>query len=1010
VLFNREIRPILSDTCFPCHGPDANKRQANLRLDTAEGETTLHDGRQAVKGGDLSASELWRRVNATDPKVVMPPPVSGKTLKPEQIATLGRWIEQGGVFQKHWAFEAPVRPTPPEVQHKEWPRNEIDRFILATLESKQLTPSPEASKETLVRRLTLDLTGLPPSLNEVDAFLADQSPGAYDKLVDRLLASPRYGEHFARYWLDVARYGDTHGLHLDNERSLWPYRDWVVRAFNTNLPFDQFTIWQLAGDLLPNPTREQLIASGFNRCNVSTSEGGAIDEEFQARYAADRVETTSTTWMGLTMGCAVCHDHKLDPISQKEFYQVFSIFNNLAEQAMDGNALLPPPSLQLPSPEQEAGLKDLSARLTELDKKIHETAASVHYVDPATLVNTPKPQATETVWVEDDFPPKAEPTINNGNQSNLWISASEGPVLSGQRSLHRVGKGLHQVFFPNCDQVLTIGPGDRLFAYLYIDPKDPPQSIMLQYYTDDWRSRANWGDPDAIPYGTKGTSEKLLMGSLPEAGKWVRLEVLASRLGLKPGTKVKGMAFTQFDGNVYWDKAGLLSANDLAENPDLSLTAWEKDEAALGDNSTVPREIKDLRKKKETERTDADRQKLRDYFLSSVWSDPESPVGPLRAEVNRLRDQRRAIEQEIPATMISKELDKPRPAWVLIRGQYDKHGEPVGPGVPSVLPPLQVCEVTNRLTFARWLVDPKHPLTARVTVNRFWQQFFSLGIVKTTEDFGTKGEWPSHPELLDWLATEFIRTGWDMKQLVRLIVTSATYRQDSAVTPALLASDPENRLLARGPRFRLDAEVLRDDALCLSGLLNLKVGGRGVRTYQPAGIWEAVGYTKSNTANYTQDHGDALYRRSLYLFWKRTAPPPSMTTFDAPSREQCRARRERTDTPLQALVTMNDPQYFEAARNFGYRMWREGHGDQPESLRFGFRLATARPPTAAESAILQETLAAELSRYEADDKAAKQTISVGESPVPSDVAPAELAAYTMVASLLLNLDEVVTKN
>jgi len=350
VLFNREIRPILSDTCFPCHGPDANKRQANLRLDTAEGETTLHDGRQAVKGGDLSASELWRRVNATDPKVVMPPPVSGKTLKPEQIATLGRWIEQGGVFQKHWAFEAPVRPTPPEVQHKEWPRNEIDRFILATLESKQLTPSPEASKETLVRRLTLDLTGLPPSLNEVDAFLADQSPGAYDKLVDRLLASPRYGEHFARYWLDVARYGDTHGLHLDNERSLWPYRDWVVRAFNTNLPFDQFTIWQLAGDLLPNPTREQLIASGFNRCNVSTSEGGAIDEEFQARYAADRVETTSTTWMGLTMGCAVCHDHKLDPISQKEFYQVFSIFNNLAEQAMDGNALLPPPSLQLPSP------------------------------------------------------------------------------------------------------------------------------------------------------------------------------------------------------------------------------------------------------------------------------------------------------------------------------------------------------------------------------------------------------------------------------------------------------------------------------------------------------------------------------------------------------------------------------------------------------------------------------------------------------------------------------------
>jgi len=1010
VQFNRAIRPILAEQCYICHGPDAAKRKGDLRLDTPEGAVAPHKGRQAIKPRDLNQSELWRRVTATDPKLQMPPPDSGKHLKPQQVALLRQWIEEGAVYQRHWSFEPPVRASVPEVRRGDWPRNEIDRFLLAALEARKLQPSAEAPKAILLRRLTLDLTGLPPTPAEVDAFIRDSGADAYERAVERLLASPRYGEHMARYWLDIARYGDTHGLHLDNERSLWPYRDWVVKAFNQNLPFDQFTIWQLAGDLLPQATREQQVASGFNRCNVSTSEGGAIDEEFQVRYAVDRVETTSTAWLGLTMGCAVCHDHKLDPITQKEFFQVFTLFNNISEKPMDGNALLPPPTLKLPTPEQEKALAEMDARISDLKQKTRTLMQGFDYVDPATQTNLPPPEPKEIVWIDDEFPPKAELNVNGGNEPFQWTARADGPVYSGERSIRRSGKGVDQVFFLKCERPLTASGGDKLFAYVYLDPKDPPKSIMLQYYTDEWRSRANWGNEDAIPYGNKGTSEKVLMGSLPELGKWVRLEVSAARLGLRAGTKINGMAFTIFDGTAYWDKAGQISKNHPAEDPELSLIAWQKVERDLKDKSSAPGEIRELLQKKKSELKDADRQALSDYFLETVYAKPPSALLPLRAELKATREKREALDKEVVSTMVSQELDKPRPAWVLLRGQYDKHGEPVTPGVPAVLPPLPRSETTNRLTFAQWLVSPQHPLTARVTVNRFWQQFYGVGIVKTAEDFGSKGEWPSNPELLDWLATELIRSGWDVKHLVRIMVSSAAYRQDSHATPELVAADPENRLLARGPRFRLDAEVLRDEALYVSGLLNLAMGGRGVHPYQPAGIWEAVGYTTSNTAKYSQDHGEALYRRSLYTLYKRTAPPPSMTTFDAPSREQCRARRERTNTPLQALLTMNDPQYLEAARHLGFRMLHEGGIADADRLGYGFRLATARPPNDQERAVLETSLAAQRAHYQANSDAAAKLIAVGESPAPKDVPAAELAAYTMVANLLLNLDEVLTKN
>nr|WP_240893931.1 PSD1 and planctomycete cytochrome C domain-containing protein [Limisphaera ngatamarikiensis] len=1008
--FNRDIRPILSDHCFHCHGFDANHRKADLRLDTREGATAPRKGRPAVVPGDPEASELWHRITAADPADRMPPPDSGHVLTPEQIERVRRWIAEGAPYEKHWSFEPPQRPPLPEVRRTDWPRNAVDRFILARLEREGLAPSPEADRVTLIRRVTLDLTGLPPTPEEVEAFLKDNRPDAYERLVDRLLDSPRYGEHMAHYWLDAARYGDTHGLHLDNERSMWAYRDWVVSAFNRNLPFDRFTVEQLAGDLLPNPTRDQLIASGFNRCNVTTSEGGAIEEEFRVRYAVDRVETVGTVWMGLTLGCAACHDHKIDPITQKEFYQLFAIFNNLAENAMDGNALLPPPSLSLPTPEQERELAALERRLQELESALTARVAQVAYRDPAEQEDRARPQPVEVSWVDDDFPPGAEPRRNEGNPAHRWVMVEEGPVQKGRRSLERSGQGVHQTFFSSCDQPLVVGTDDVLFAHVFLDPEAPPTAVMLQYHVDgQWSRRANWGDPDAIPYGRPGTPEKLQMGPLPPVGRWVRLEVSTAALGLAPGTRITGMAFTLFGGRAWWDHAGLVTVRDPGRDPEQSLTAWWDRERSRARESGLPESLRRLLDRSWTELTPGERDDVRFHYLRHVYTG-DAELVELRTQREKVRAQKADLERQIPGTLISRELEQPRPAHVLIRGQYDKPGEPVGPGVPAILPPLPPAERTNRLTFALWLVSPEHPLTARVTVNRFWQQLFGIGLVRTSEDFGLRGEWPSHPELLDWLAVEFRESGWDVKRLMRLLVTSATYRQSSRVTPELLERDPENRLLARGPRHRLDAEVVRDSVLFVSGLLNLEMGGRGVRPYQPPGIWEAVGYTTSNTARYEQDHGPALYRRSLYTFWKRTAPPPFMVLFDAPSREQCTVRRERTTTPLQALALMNDVQVVEASRHLGARMWREGGTDDRARLRRGFRLVTGRAPEPEEELVLLENLKRQRARYQNDLESARALLAVGESPAPEDIPPGELAAYTLVANLLLNLDEFLTKN
>lgn len=1008
VSYNRDIRPILSDNCFACHGLDAKERKADLRLDTAEGAVADLGGYQAIFPKDPEKSEAWDRIITPDPDEIMPPPEVHKTLTAEQKSLIKRWIEQGAEYEQHWSFIAPQKSTLPPLSDL---ANPVDAFIRDRLQKEALQPSPEADKETLVRRVTLDLTGLPPTLEEVDAFLADSSPQAYERLVDRLLGEATYGEHMARYWLDLARYADTHGLHLDNERSMWPYRDWVVRAFNENVPFDDFTRWQLAGDLLEDPTRDQLIASGFNRCNVTTSEGGSINEEWIYRYAVDRTTTAVEVWMGLTAGCAVCHDHKFDPISAKEYYSLYAFFHSAADPAMDGNKIDTPPILKLTTPAQDSRLVELDTQIAKIDQRIEAKVSQLAYVDPATLDPPPPVQETETVWFEDGFPAGTKPTAS-GAPLQL-VKAGDAEVFSGNLALRRQASDQVEQDFFSGGAEFVVPENGKIFTYCFLDPDDPPETIMIQFHTSGWLHRAVWGAEAKIGFGKPDTTEKVLMGDLPKSGEWVRLEVDAKRMGLKGGTKVNGYAFTQFAGTVTWDRLGVAARTNPVSDPSWSFEVWKKRNQGKRNND-LPEGLRQLvRGKKPETWSDAEAQQVRDFWLTHFYAGAREMLAPLEAEKTPLIAEKERIEKEIPITFVMADMDQLRESYVMLRGQYDNPGEPVTRGVPAFLPPLPSKPESgdyNRLDLANWLVSGEHPLTARVVVNRFWQQFFGTGLVKTSGDFGSQGEPPSHPELLDYLAVDFVEKGWDVKELVKLLVTSATYRQTSQVTPELLEHDPENRLLARGPRFRLDAEMLRDQALYVSGLLVPEIGGKGVNPYQPPNIWEPVGFGNSNTRYYEQGTGDDLYRRSLYTFLKRTAPPPFMTTFDGPSREQSCAMRQRSNTPLQALQLMNDVQHVEAARNFAERILSEGGKTSNERIAWAWRSVTSRAPSADELSVVGEALMQHLNRYRADQTAAAELLGYGESKANPDLDQAELAAYTLVGNLILNLDEAVTKN
>ena len=1006
VSFSRDVLPLLSNNCFKCHGPDEANREAGLRLDRHEASLAkLESGHAAIVPGQRAESELFRRLTTTDIDAKMPPADSGKTLTPEQIELLGKWIDSGAEWSGHWAFEAPKQPTVPDAVADWSSNNPIDQFIHRAVKRAGLTPEQRASKESLIRRATLDLTGLPPTVKDVDDFLADSSDNAFERVVDRLLESPRYGEHMARFWLDAARYGDTHGLHLDNERSIWPFRDWVISSFNRNQRFDEFTIEQIAGDLLPQPTLEQRVATGFNRCNVTTSEGGSIDDEYYMRYAVDRVETTATVWLGLTAGCAACHDHKFDPLTQKEFYQLFSYYFSLTERAMDGNALLPPPSVKVPTAEQSAEKTRLTNEVAAADKLVEQLLTDFNYTDPAPDAPLGSLSEEEFLWIDDELPAGA-----NAQGTTPWqfVEAPDHPVHSGKRSHVRTATNdaITQHFFDAATDKLKIGENSRLFAYVFLDPKNPPETVQLQFNDGSWNHRAVWGADKAFNAGRDDATNRR-MGDLPEAGKWVRLEVTAEAVGLAPGSELNGWAFTQVKGTVYWDTAGIVTTA-LSTEQKRSLFAWEQFRKK-GQQPKLPDNIQKLLDVEREKRNEQQVTELTRYFLQHVHPDAQAKLSePIKQQAS-LKQQLTDLENAIPATLVMEDRKDPRQAFILERGEYTLKRDPVSSAVPEWLAPAVPEAPANRLGLAQWLVQPQHPLTARVTVNRYWQQLFGIGLVRTSEDFGVQGEQPSHPELLDWLATDFVASGWDVKRCLKQMMMSATYQQSSRVARDKHVVDPENRLLARGPRFRLDAEVIRDQALAVSGLLIDTIGGKSVKPYQPAGLWKPVGFGGSNTSVFVQDKGDKLFRRSMYTFWKRTVLPPTMATFDAPNRETCAVRRARTNTPLQALVLMNDVQFVEAARKFAERVMTNGGTSVEERVTFAFRSILTRKPSAAEVHSVVSLFNDYHSEVVANPEPASQLLSAGESPRNDQLETSELAAWTMVAHLLLNLSETVTK-
>lgn len=1013
--YSRQIRPILSNHCFKCHGPDEKERKGGLRLDLRDAALQpAASGDKAIVPGQPAASELIARITATDPTQIMPPPATNKPLSAPEIELLKQWIQQGADYKLHWSYLKPQRPPLPEVQNREWPRTGLDYFILQRLEKAGAKPAAEADRVTLIRRLTLDLTGLPPTLADVDQFVNDPSPDAYDKVVERLLASPHFGERMAQEWLDLARYGDTNGYENDSDRSIWKYRDWVMNAFNANMPFDEFTICQIAGDLLPNATPEQRTATGFSRNVTYNEEGGADPDEYLVKYAVDRTSTLSTVYLGMTMACAECHDHKYDPLSQKDFYSLFAFFNSVdGERGAQGHDVALPPLLTFPTPEQTATLEKSKTQLAELDARLTQELAKVNPED----IPAASPELRDYVWVDDALPTGAVPQGNEAEKSWQWAEQPAAQVVSRKLAHTRTAKGLSQHYFTGASNGLKIGEGDKLFAYVFIDPASPPKTVMLQFNDGSWEHRAYWGE-DLVSWGANGTASRLPMGPLPTVGGWVRLEVDAKSVGLPPGTTVSGMAFTQVDGKTTWDKAGLSTRTPQAPLPDESLAAWEKFELGTPNPpSKLAASILDIIKTAPEKRSDAQKLELRNHFVRYVLARTREIFDPINKQIEELKALEVKTTAAITTTMVMTEMAKPRGAFVLMRGNYQTPGEAVTPNVPAILPPLPAGQPANRLGLANWLVDSENPLTARVTVNRFWKQFFGTGLVKTLEDFGSQGEFPTHPELLDWLAVEFMAPSavvgtaasggpakWDIKHIIRSIVMSATYRQSSNPQGQVLESDPFNRLLAHGARFRLPAEMIRDNALAISGLLNREMGGRSVYPYQPADYYSDKGRWK-----WQQSSGADLYRRGLYTFWRRTTFYPSFQVFDAPTRESCTVDRPRTNTPLQALVTLNDPVYVEAARVFGQRVMQEGGETLPLKLAYAFRLCVARPPREQELQVLEKIYAAQLGKYQADTKAAEALVNNGSAARPPQLPVPELAAWTSVGNVLLNLDETISR-
>jgi len=1027
--YNRDIRPILSEACFHCHGFDKNTRQGDLRLDERAAAIARREGTPAILPGKPADSELVTRILAHDPDERMPPISSARTLSPAQIELLKQWIAEGAEYEPHWALTPPKRLALPEVKQPDWPAGPIDHWVLARLEREGLRPSPEAKKQTLLRRVSLDLTGLPPTPAELAAFLSDESPAAFEKVVDRLLASPRYGERMASLWLDAARYADTNGYQTDGPRQMWRWRDWVIDAFNSNLSFDQFTIDQLAGDLLPQPTLDQQIATGFNRNHRTNSEGGIIPEEYRVEYVVDRVDTTSTLWLGMTLGCARCHDHKYDPVTQREFYRLFAFFNNVPEQGKGVRDSNSAPFIKAPTPAMAARLAESQAvvdqasrlalaQLPALIRALEEwekqpDAAKRTLAEPLTeklLVHIPfEKDAPQAVPVVGDKPGEEAggklPVLAVGrvgqaaefDGQSRYTAGDAGTLIDTEKFSFAAwtrAEGDGSILSRMDDEIAFVGydlrwEKGRLQMNLVgriLDDSIRVETVK-KWEFGAWHHVAGTYDGSRTAAGVR-----LFVDGTPQ-----EVHVIADTLSnpikttqpLRIGSRRSSGFFRGLidDVRIY---ARMLELDDI------QILACGETAAEI---LALPRD----------QRTPQQARKLARAFLEHA---APKELRETHAALATARQEHATLLANVPTVMVMFEMNPPRETRLLLRGEYDKPGEIVTPGVPASLPPLSgetpspSTSSPNRLDLARWLVDPKHPLTARVTVNRYWQQLFGAGLVKTTEDFGSQGEAPSHPELLDWLAMEFIGQRWNVKGLLKTIVMSRTYRQDSQVSPELLRRDPANRLLARGPRFRLSAEMIRDQALAASGLLVEKRGGPSARPYQPEGLWLELA---ASAVNYEQDHGDNLYRRSLYTYWKRTVAPPSMMALDASSRDMCTVRQSRTNTPLQALTLLNDVTFVETSRKLAERALRDG-GPTPEGrIAHAMRLLLAREPSATELRVLVAGLTRHRARFARAPDSAAQYVSAGESPRDKSLDVIELAAYTALAGVLLNLDETVTK-
>ena len=1115
--FNQDVQPILASNCFSCHGPDPEMRKAGLRLDLEESAFRKRPGHpDAIVPGHPDQSELIKRIESKDPHHLMPqsPQGEAKPMKPADIAVLKEWIKEGAVYRPHWAFDKPIRPALPAVaQNDNWTKNPIDDFILARLKKAGMHPSPEASKEVMIRRVTLDLTGLLPTPGEVRAFLKDPSPDAYEHLVDRLLAKPVYGEERARHWLDYARYADTYGIHLDNSRDIWPYRDYVIRSFNSNKPFDQFTIEQIAGDLLPAKNIDPLIASGYVRLGASSNEGGAIPEELRANIARERAEAYGATFMGLTVGCAVCHDHKYDPTSQKDFYALTAFFNNIDEKPFNGDRPVWTPVARIPKAANQeaydrvvtkrselagqlASLRsqervlisrwlasrqhlaqpvptdklDLRLRLDEGGGEILKNSAP-HAQQASFTIGKFKPQWGETTWLWPDFRMDASTHIAlgqtgdyEGNEAfssggwfmvrsapNYTLDNATGALLSKMdTNQHNRGwdlsveKGIVSVELVNeapkglkvPKTVAVPKPIVKKEGFEYptpvdLTPKDlapnkPPEKKSSPKKPEAKKEGAKTGEPkapapkpaeDTTPWvGIKVSATE----PLPVDGHWRHIFFTYDGSGTASGVKI------YVDGapvgvTVVMNK---LAQKTIRTQAPMQL-GWRYPDAdparetryqdiRLYGRALTPEEAKRLPFEdyaaevisKPADKWSRDEwHAVSDFYFNNV---DQSSIA-LQEQIQQLNTKLGKLSEAGDLTLVAWEKPSIPYANILTRGVYSARADRVEANTPHFLPALPSGEAHNRLALAKWTVSGDNPLTARVTVNRMWNEIFGAGLVETTEDFGIMGQRPSHPELLDWLAVEFRESGWDVKHMYKLMVMSATYRQSAKSTPEQLTADPKNLLLAHGPRFRMDAETLRDIALESSGLLVNTIGGPSAKTYQPANIWEQVSHNASDTLHYKQEHGDALYRRSMYSYWKRMAIMPDMDAFDAPMRDAACTRRQRTDTPLQALVTMNDVQWVEAARALAERVIREAGTNPQQRLQLMSELLLSHDPPAPMAAVLENSLAQMQKHYAADPKAAQELVGVGEKKRNESIPPAELAAWTMVASEMLNLDETVTK-